>query len=382
MKLNKADFDQILQRYFMGQASQQEIDLLHAYYKSFEASTGFTTHLSDEEKLALENRLQNQINQKIDVAKPKKGKYFKLLKYAAAVLILGVFTIAYLIYHSSKNHNQNLGQIAKKKSTKDTNAIILRLADGKEVSLDHTLSKPIMENGTAIKSEKAGELVYHDEEPNTLAQQLYNEIIIPPGKQFKVTLPEGTNVWLNASSSLKYPVAFAAHERRVELIGEGYFQVSKNKSRPFIVLSKESEIRVTGTEFNLAAYTDQSEVRTTLVEGSVNVTFAKENMKLLPGEESISNLTNQRILKSSVDVEPIIAWKSGYFIFDEPLNDVMKKLSRWYGIPIEVSGDIKNSMVAGKFSQKRTLTQILTYIGELKNFSHTKVGNKIILRKN
>ncbi|RDC58235.1 DUF4974 domain-containing protein [Pedobacter chinensis] len=382
MKLNKADFDQILQRYFKGQASQQEIDLLHAYYKSFEASTGFTEHLSDEEKLALENRLQNQINQKIDEVKPKKGKYFKFFKYAAAVLICGVFTITYLIYNTSKSHKQDLSQIAKKENIKDANAIILRLANGKEVSLDHALPKPIMESGTAINSEKAGELVYQDEEPNTLAQQLYHEIIIPPGKQFKVTLPDGTNVWLNASSSLKYPVAFAANERRVELIGEGYFQVSKNKSRPFIVQSKESEIRVTGTEFNIAAYTDQSEVRTTLVEGRVDITFAKENIKLMPGEESVSNLTNQRILKSSVDVDPVIAWKSGCFIFDEPLRDVMKKLSRWYGIPIEVSGDIKNSMVAGKFSQKRTLTQILTYIGELKNFSHTKVGNKIILKKN
>jgi transmembrane sensor len=381
MKLDKANFDHLLRRYLAGEASEKEIDFLHAYYKAFEQGPELTNQLSAVEKNSLEERISNRLTKDLDALKPIKKTNLTFLKYAAAVL-LAMLSISYFIYTNTKIDKPQIGAVVATNSQK-TDQIVLKLANGSEVNLTNDgLSKTITEHGATLYSEKQGELNYKNSSSQPSEPAAYNEVTIPFGKQFKITLADGTKVWLNASSSLRFPVAFHPNKRDVYVTGEAYFEVSKDASRPFTVHTKQSEIVVTGTEFNVASHEDRNEVKTTLVEGSVNVNFANQSMKLAPGEESTSNILNQPMSKVEADVEQTIAWKSGYFVFDQPLKEVLNILSRWYGVTIILDKKIANSTVAGKFSNKRSLEQILTYIGKLKDFKVIVKSKTIELKKN
>jgi len=381
MKLDKANFDQILRKYLAGQATQREIDFLHAYYNAFEQSPDFTDQLSSLERNTLENQINGRIAATLDTALPVKKINFGFFKYAAAILVVATLFTAYFFYTEGQNNRPAKPGIVKT-SVVNNNDVVLKLSNGKEVKLTNdVLSDAIKENGATVFSKEQGELQYKTAQGQPSNENTYNEITIPYGKQFKITLADGTNVWLNAASSLKFPVAFKANERTVYVTGEAYFQVSKDASRPFTVHTKQSQIVVTGTEFNVASYPDNSSVTTTLVEGSVRVGFENQQLKLAPGEASISNFAGQPIIKSEADIENTISWKSGYFVFDQPLKEVMNILSRYYGVQIILDKKLGNSPVAGKFSNKRSIEQILTYIGQLKGFSFGTNGKTIEIRK-
>jgi len=377
MNLNKADFEQILRKYLNGQATKKETDFLHAYYNAFEHTPDFTDKLSPEEKLFLESKIKNRLLSDIDTKTPIRKVKLNFFRYAAAILLAVVALWAYLSYFNSFNPKTNQEKWVKKHIA-NTRGIVLKLADGTEINLDNdALTSSIKENGATIESDETGALNYKASTDQLALENVFNEVAVPFGKQFKITLADGTNVWLNAASSLKYPVAFQSAKREVYLTGEGYFEVSKDTSKPFIVHSKESQIEVTGTEFNINAYPDQTLVKTTLLEGSVRVGFANQNLNLIPGEQSISNLPNQPITKYKANIESVIAWKSGYFVFNQPLKEVMNALSRWYGKKITLDKRIENSTVAGRFSNKRSLMQILNYIGQLKGFD-VVANNEVI----
>ncbi|MCX2585261.1 FecR family protein [Pedobacter sp. MR22-3] len=381
MKLDKTNFDQIVNRYLAGKATKREIDFLHAYYNAFEQASDFTNQLSGSERKTLEDKINSSITKDLGTIEPVIKTNFTFFKYAAALLVAAMLSVSYFIFtHTHKDQSDRRG-LANNNSL-NAGQIVLKLANGKEVKLENDgLSKTITESGTTFYSEKPGELNYITSLLQPLDTAAYNEVKIPYGKQFKITLADGTRVWLNAASSLKFPVAFQSKEREVYVSGEAYFQVRKDVSRPFIVHTKQSRITVTGTEFNVASYPDRSEVKTTLIEGCINITFANQTLKLVPGEESISNLDNQPIIKAEANIENTIAWRSGYFVFDQPLKEVMNILSRWYGTKIILDRELENSTVAGKFSNKRSIEQILTYIGQLKGFTIDVNGKIIELKK-
>ncbi|WP_316798309.1 FecR family protein [Pedobacter frigidisoli] len=374
MKLEKADFDQILQKYLNGQAGKKEIDFLHAYYNAFEQSQDFTSQLSDEKRLSLEQHLQSRILKNLGNHKRSRILNPFFLKYAAAVILISGITLAYFLFSVRLTHQNKFPQLVEKQHQK-SKEIVLTLANGSQINLKNgVLATAVQEIGATVKSKENGDLDYQALSVKP-AQESYNQIDVPAGKQFKITLSDGTKVWLNAVSSVKYPVAFQDAQRVVYLTGEAYFEVSKDKTRPFIVKTKQSSVEVTGTEFNIMSLPEENDVRTTLLEGSVNVAYANSSVKLIPGEEALSNIPNHTIVKSKADIENAIAWKSGYFIFNHPLKDVMVTLSRWYGARIILDQKLEKSTIAGKFSNKRSLLQILTYMGKLKGFSIQVHGN-------
>lgn len=170
-------------------------------------------------------------------------------------------------------------------------------------------------------------------------QLVYNTVEIPSGTKSKLTLPDGTNVCLNAGSSLKYPVEFQGNERRIELSGEAYFEVTKNKKWPFIVSAGELNIKVLGTKFNCSAYPNDKLVETALVEGSVELsgTNGKNKFVMKPGEFAVFSKTGKTIEKSETNLDKYVAWKSGKLMFrDDPMERVIERLGRWYGVEFQL----------------------------------------------
>jgi len=213
----------------------------------------------------------------------------------------------------------------------------------------------------------------------------YNSIATPKGGQYQIILPDGTRVWLNAASVLKYPVAFTSTARKVELTGEAYFEVAKNKAKPFIIHTAKQEVTVLGTHFNINAYADEPNTRTSLLEGSVKVAKLNDaaSVMIKPGQAALVGDPGSasRIQIASIDPDEAVAWKNGYFMFDsENLESILRKVARWYDV--DITWQSRNSAqkeFSGTISKYSNASQVLKKL-ELTEAVHFKIeGRKIIV---
>ena len=240
---------------------------------------------------------------------------------------------------------------------------VLHLADGTAIEIDASSADVIETDGSVITLD-GGEISYSAD--GDAANIAYNNISIPRSGEYKLTLSDGTQVWLNAESSLRYPQKFSGDERRVFLSGEAYFDVTENKAMPFVVETAEQTLTVLGTEFNVYAYPNEQKVLTTLLTGSVGVTAngASEQMMLVPGQQlQLDNATRLFSVKT-VDVAEIGAWREGYFVIDDQtFEDVMLKLSRWYDVDFIFEDESARRLVfKGSIPKYEDLTAVLNII--------------------
>lgn len=386
MELSKEEYQRIFRKYLAGDARPEEVHLVETYYKTFDLEKDFTDALSARQRRRLELRMK----QRIDATCGKQQKTTKMrsvtfwMRYLGAAMLCLVVSIAIYFYFGKS------GSVKQRSSIVDNQAAIpqplsptLKLSDGAVLNLDSLMKDAVTRtiDGIVIARSDDGSLTYHAQQER-VGTNRYHEMNTPKGKQMGVVLPDGTKVLLNAASTLRFPAAFAQHERKVVLIGEAYFDVAKDKNRPFFVQSKESEIRVTGTEFNVTAYPDEKSVKTTLIAGGVDVYFNHERLQLQPGEEVISNVDGVSMKKRTVDMDVALAWKDGYFVFDQPLDQVMRMLERWYDVEIRMDQDVSKIEVAGRFSRSRDFRQILSYLADFGGFRYTAEGNKVFITKN
>jgi transmembrane sensor len=243
---------------------------------------------------------------------------------------------------------------------------ILTLADGRQVVLDSMASGVVAkQSGTSVILSN-GKLVYDPAGQSSTGIQ-YNKMTTPKGRQFEVTLPDGTKVWLNAASSIRYPTAFAGKERRVEVSGEVCFEVVKDANKPFFVnINNKAAIEVLGTLFNVNAYENEKNIHTTLLEGSVKVTATAGHANgviLKPGQQAkISHLTpsDKIVVDNDPDTEKIMAWKNGLFNFEGAnLEEVMRQLERWYNIDVVYENGIPDIKFIGEINRQLALTDLL-----------------------
>jgi len=297
---------------------------------------------------------------------------------AAALLIAGA-----VIYNYNKPAGKNM--LAAKHPVKTDigpgqQGAILTLADNTQVLLDTIKNGVVALQGGAIARVVNGTLHYE----GTGTNQVFNTMYTPKGRQYHLTLPDGTQVWLNAASSLKFPTAFSGKERDVELNGEAYFEVTKNKAMPFHVASAGQHIEVLGTHFDINSYRDEAALTTTLLEGSVKVTKGALSAVLRPGQQSAisNNETNAAIKVSEVnDVEEVTAWKDGKFHFnDTDIKTVLRQVSRWYNVDIEYQGKISaDDVFTGTFSRDMTAAKALKLL-EFSGVNFKIEGRKIIVK--
>ena len=309
----------------------------------------------------------------------------KFSTYAAAAVI--VFIISAGLWFLGTEPKPKL---AEKQPEKETilpggNKAILTLADGSRISLSDAPDGTIASQaGIRITKAKDGQLVYQVlESPTNVSSPVkFNTIQTPRGGQYQVVLPDGSRVWLNAASSLKYPTHFTGSERKVELDGEGYFEIAHNKALPFRVVSNKQVVEVLGTHFNVNAYSDERSMLTTLLEGSVKIVTSQGRSELIkPGQQS-ELYANGDLKLSAVNTELAVAWKDGKFIFrNEELESVMRKLARWYDVEIEYEKGVPQKTVWGNVSRFDNVSEILELI-ELSKVAKFKFkGRRIIVMR-
>jgi transmembrane sensor len=240
----------------------------------------------------------------------------------------------------------------------------LTLGDGSVVDLD-SFSKKQLEQGSTTVYTKDGQLVYQPQGKQE-DKILYNTLTTAKGQMYATVLADGSKVWLNSQSSIRYPVSFSQDRREVEITGEAYFEVAKMKDKPFIVKAEGVEVEVLGTQFNINTYSDEETIKTTLLEGKVKMhaTASKSLVILQPGQQgSLDMATHQLRRIVDVDVEEAVAWRFGYFQFnDTELKAVLSQVARWYDVEVIYQGSIPQKKFWGKISRSNTLSQVIVAI--------------------
>ncbi|WP_353132187.1 FecR domain-containing protein [Pseudopedobacter sp.] len=321
-----------------------------------------------DSELVYENIISDSRFQK---ANPKRkifvfnGKVF--LRYAAVLLLTAGVGLWFYVNkpETGPEKGQQLIAVKKDSGTEDAKAVMLTLADGSQIALDKVSNGVLTVQGDSKVEHQDGQITYQDGVGLGLGggKALENTVTTPRGADFKIVLPDGTKVWLNTMSSLSYPVMFNGKERKVRVNGEAYFEVAKNPHKPFIVEANGTEVSVLGTHFNVNAYSNENAVKTTLIEGAVKVTNHTKSVLLKPGEQSTASLSKNDIKVSTVDTEETLAWKNGYFLFnDENITTVMRTIARWYDITVEYDGNIDGKTFGGTISRFEDIEQLLKSI--------------------
>lgn len=306
----------------------------------------------------------------------RRSRFFmtnRVKKISAAVLAVAA-TVVLILFLGKHQHQLEPIIPGGKKA-------LLTLANGAVISLDSSSSEAVAIQGNTRLRLNKGKLLYDAlEGARESPTDLENMITTPAGSEYQAVLPDGTRIWLNASSSIRYPVRFGDKERRVMITGEVYFEVKEDKAQPFIVAAKNTEVQVLGTSFNVAAYSDEAAINTTLVEGQIQVQAGDNKRLLLPGQQAIIDDEKGAIALHSVDTDEILAWKNGYFSFNhEPLESVMKKISRWYDVEVVYSGDLSGKKLDGSISRMENIHQLLMAL-EMTKTAHFRVeGRRIIV---
>lgn len=241
---------------------------------------------------------------------------------------------------------------------------VLTLSDGSQVVLDSLKNGVITQQGNADVQLRNGQLLYNSRNDASSPALAYNTVATPRGRQFRVTLPDGTAVWLNAASSLRYPVAFPEGERTVTVTGEAYFEVAADARKPFTVKTDNGiAIRVLGTSFNVNAYTDESALRATLLQGKILVKTTTANQVLQPGEQAVVNQSIK--VDAHANTSQAIAWKNGIFNFQQaPLEVVMRQIARWYDVEVVYEKNIPAITFGGEMGRDLELKDVLQFLEE------------------
>ena len=333
----------------------------------------------------IKNRIWDSVISKAGNGRVVRMKSRRLWMVAASLLILVMASISY--FYFSKNENKEMQRtVAKKTNQKNDilpggNKAILTLANGTNIILDSAQNGMLTKQGNAkvIKLQN-GKVAYQKRENGHVAKVEYNTITTPRGGQYQLVLADGSKVWLNAASSIHFPTAFTGNERNVEITGEAYFEVEHIATMPFHVKVNNADVAVMGTHFNINAYDDEGVMKTTLLEGSVKVSKGNESIFITPGEQAeVSNSSNNIEVKKDVDLDEVVAWKNGYFYFNQAsVQTVMNQLSRWYDVDIQYTGTIPKRQFDGEMQRSLTLSQVLKLLSQNKvNFQIE--GKKIII---
>jgi len=340
----------LLDRYESAQASQQERLLVENWYASELHSQARQPMEEDYAKIKLE--IWSNLSQSTT---HRNHPYRKWLQIAAAVTAL----LGSILWGTLRYQESQLQQSAALRFTKDfepgkTGATIT-MDDGSSILLSEDHDQVILNNGR-LNYENGKEIT------EDIGRQLVAST--QRGQTYAFTLGDGTKVWLNAASSIKFPSKFSDNERMVELDGEAYFEVAKNAEHPFIVKSNNQRIKVLGTHFNVSSYADEPLTRTSLLEGSVQVTNTEGRMlRLIPNQQSLS-AKNSIKLNENIDVNDDVAWVKGDFVFRAAtLENIMNELSRWYGVKLNYTDGVDKSLILGGYiSRSKKLSEVLKMI--------------------
>ncbi len=297
-------------------------------------------------------------------------------RWAAAVLVLAIAGAWAL--RLVKEKKQPLMAVHTTDVAPGSRKATLQLGNGNTIVLDDAQNGVIANQGkTVIKKSANGQLVY-DASAVTATEITYNTIATPNGGEYEVILPDGSHVWLNAASSIRFPAAFTGTSRKVEINGEAYLEIVKNAKAPFIVVSGKHSVEVLGTAFNIQSYPKEENTTTTLIQGSIRIVAGKHTKVLQPGQQSLVGRNAGDIrLAAEVNMEEVLAWRNGKFIFDDTnMKTVVSQLERWYNVSIDYTG-MEDYRFNGEISRNVSLSKVLKMM-ELTSNIHYKINDRNI----
>lgn len=294
-------------------------------------------------------------------------------RYAVAAAVLIFIAGGWWVYNNYNGRSAGENKMAAVKAPNDilpgSDKAVLTLADGSSILLDSAgIGSLAQQGGTRIIKLNNGQLAYEagnsNVKPGASASPVgYNTIVTPHGGQYQIVLPDGSRVWLNAGSYLRFPTSFSGSERMVEMKGEAYFEIAKNKSQSFIVKVNTSKVEVLGTDFNVMAYSDEASIKTTLLQGSVKVSEGGSEVLIKPGQQAVIDRSGSGIKKLNLNnrsLEQAIAWKNNEFYFDDDtIESIMRQLGRWYDIKVVYEGTDKSQRFSGVISRKEDVSVLL-----------------------
>ncbi|AYD47466.1 FecR family protein [Arachidicoccus soli] len=350
--------------------------LFHSFSTNSEAETALhNINVTPNWKKVWEN-----VRLKAGLRKQRIDLYnFRLGKIAAVFLVL--ILVSAIIYHKTQQKSNSSTVVSN--NIEDVapghNGAVLTLSDGSQIIIDSLGNGSIAKQGVTNIIKQNGELVYQPTIEKQPTAMVYNTMSTPRGRQFRLVLPDGTKVWLNASSSITYPTTFSGKERTVTISGEAYFEVVHNKAMPFKVEVGGETVEDLGTHFNIMAYPEEKVITTTLLEGSINLISNGSGQILKPGQQARLNKVSRNITLQEIDTSQAVAWVHGQIVLDNtPIAMLMHQISRWYNVDVEIEGNISQRQFGGTIDRNVNLSYVLDAL-EANGINAKLIGNKIIV---
>lgn len=371
--MEKKRLETLLEKYHNGNCSDEELQELYQWYETY----------GDTNRLELPDSITRNRQQYLDV----KFEEFKLLQgngriisikrlkrfFAAAAMLVVLFGIGWMLKVSVNKKEKSHILVVKNDVLPGHAGAVLTLGDGSKVVLDSAGNALVARQGTSRIRNVNGHLIYSTGEATT--KVVYNILSTPKARQYQLTLPDGTKVWLNAESSIRYPVAFAGNERKVEITGEAYFEVVHNASQPFRVFAGKTEIEDIGTHFNVNAYGDEPLLKTTLLEGAIRV----NGQLLKPGQQAqLSGDQGIKIVELP-DAGSVVAWKDGVINFSAAdVATLLRQIERWYNVQVRIEGQLPDIYLTGTIPNSMKLSSVMKVL-ELNKIKCSLQGNELIV---
>jgi len=377
------EFIKLYERCTLGNCTPEEQKLFEEYRDNFDLSD--IPWISDfGDKGEVEKRLKIDLHNRL--SKNQVKRLTPVPWWAAAVIIFALGGLLIAIKYFGGNTEPYELTSDKNIIKPGSNKATLTLADGKQITLDGAKKGRLFTlNHVSANNDVDSSVTYQKNTTEiTGSPQPYNVLTTPRGGKYQLILADGTKVWLNAGSTIKFPVDFASNERVVEFSGEAYFEVAHDARRPFKVVSTGQVVQVLATHFDINAYQDEDAVKTTLLEGSVKVygksrtsTSAAAEMIIKPNEQAV--FKNDQLSKQTVDADEFVAWKNGLILFrNADIHDVMRKISRWYNVEVEYQGQIGNDTYNGEIPRNAAFSEVLKIL-KLDDINVKLNGRKLIV---
>lgn len=384
------EFLEMIKRYAEGKATAEEIRFINFYYEDFENQPEYLEIKSEEERRNIGENIRVQIVGDTFFKTQESGKmpfiykgWFKVAAAASIILLVAIgINLNKKVY--PKETTKNIIPIVLRNDvTPGGNRAKLTLADGTTIILDSATNGNLASQGNIKVIKLNGQLSYSKTNNGVNDQVMYNTISTPRGGEYQLVLSDGSKVWLNAASSLRFPASFKGNERKVFLTGEGYFEIAENKSMPFKVdVANKGVIEVLGTHFNVMSYSDEEIISATLLKGSIRMESKKSNtiINLMPGQQAQLNDKGSLLLNHTPDIDAIMAWKNEKFVFQNlQLKAIMRQLERWYDIKVTYNNIISNDEYTGIISRKVNISEILKFLGSTGSDKFQIQGKQVIV---
>ncbi|MFT3950060.1 MAG: FecR domain-containing protein [Agriterribacter sp.] len=380
-------FNYLLQQYIERKASDAEIAELESMLDGSSADS-YISSLWEEAlqhesvfDQSVSSSMYERINSQISQTPGRKNVIVRLLTASAAAVVL--LSIGLLWLHQKNPgkafpDNKGILSSAKTLPPPGTDKARLRLNDGTVIALDSVASKEIVVGGRPVAYNKTGIIVFSaSSEKET--EPSFTTLTTPKGGQYQLVLSDGTRVWMNAASSLRFPSFFTGKSREVALTGEAYFEVAKDAQKPFCVTMNGVRINVLGTHFNAMAYPDEDAIKTTLLEGRVTIEQNGRQLIMAPGQQVVAQENKPLVLIQNINTDMVMAWKNGFFQFERAgIQQILRQVERWYDVEITYNGKANDRVFGGRISRTSSIQDVLKVL-DISEVKFSVEGKKITI---